>query len=185
MNCPVCNVPLAPMAYEGIEVMSCSRCEGCFLNFLRLRAALAGEQAPRSDAERSAALAKSGTAASAGADERDALPCPVCQAPMRRYIHENSSGVWIDACGAHGAWLDAGELQQLEAWTEATRTGGGVAAPTRVTPEAAANVPAAPANEESTDDWLTSGDDAEGERDTETPLLLSKLTAHLRGLGRD
>jgi Zn-finger nucleic acid-binding protein len=180
MNCPVCGIPLSPMAHEGIELMSCSSCNGCFLNFMRLRAALAGENAPRSDAERSAALARAGTAKDLTADEREALHCPVCDAPMRRYIHQHSSGVWIDACATHGAWLDAGELEQLEAWTEATRTGGGSQSASRVTPEAAANVPPAPAME-STGDWLAlaGGDDDEG-----TGVLLGKLTARLRGLSR-
>ncbi|MEZ0236310.1 MAG: zf-TFIIB domain-containing protein, partial [Actinomycetota bacterium] len=139
--------------------------------------------APRSDAERSAALAKAGSPLQAKKDERAQLLCPVCQAPMRRYIHQNSSGVWIDACSAHGAWLDAGELQQLEAWTEATRTGGGAAGPTRVTPEAAANVPAAP-EAETTGDWLAILGEEEPE-DEGTGALIGKLTAHLRGLGRD
>jgi hypothetical protein len=43
---------------------------------------------------------------------------------MRRYVHQYQSGVWIDACEAHGIWLDAGELEQLEAFAEASRRGG-------------------------------------------------------------
>lgn len=181
MNCPVCAIPLAPMAHEGIEVMSCSSCSGCFVNFMRLRAALAGETAPRSDAERSAALARAGTSKDARPDQREALECPVCAAPMRRYIHQHSSGVWIDACSAHGAWLDAGELEQLEAWTEATRTGGGAQGATRVTSEAAAGVGSAPSME-STGDWLALGDD--GEDEDGIGALLGRATARLRGLRR-
>jgi hypothetical protein len=53
-----------------------------------------------------------------------------------------------------------------------------------VTPEAAAKVPPAPAHEEPTGDWLATGEDA-ASGNPETPILLGKLTAHLRGLGRD
>jgi hypothetical protein len=42
-------------------------------------------------------------------------------------VHQYASGVWIDACGVHGVWLDAGELEQLEAYAEASFRGMGAA----------------------------------------------------------
>jgi Zn-finger nucleic acid-binding protein len=42
--------------------------------------------------------------------ERAAVDCPICHAPMSR---ETFKGVPIDACEAHGIWLDSGELETI------------------------------------------------------------------------
>lgn len=177
MNCPVCAVALTPTMHEGVQVMSCPTCNGCFVNFMRLRATLAGEAQPRTRDEQVHALRNSGTASVVDKDERDALSCPVCRATMRRYIHQHSSGVWIDTCSSHGAWLDAGELEQLEAWTEATRQAEGRPAATP-----ASEQPALPADEPTTGMWRA----ADGDEDSDEGLgsLLGRATARLRGLGR-
>jgi Zn-finger nucleic acid-binding protein len=153
---------MGSVEYEGVDMLSCSQCSGRFVQFMRLRSILGDERQPRSWDERSAALDKAATAHRAERDERDPLPCPVCGLAMRRYVHQHSSGVWIDTCSPHGAWLDAGELEQLEAWTEATRAGR---------PSSAG----ASADEHS--DWIAwHGDDADGIGD-----LLGRLTNLIRG----
>lgn len=38
---------------------------------------------------------------------------------MQRLMYAYDSGVHIDSCKTHGIWLDAGELQRIEAWFEA------------------------------------------------------------------
>lgn len=56
-------------------------------------------------------------------DDRDrALKCPVCSADM---AIERVHGVRIDACRAHGAWFDLGEVPQL---IERVRAGEALAA---------------------------------------------------------
>lgn len=109
--------------YEGMDMLACTQCRGRFVQFMRLRAILGDEREPRTWDERQAALEQAATAHEAPQDDRDPLPCPVCGLKMHRYVHQHSSGVWIDTCAPHGAWLDAGELEQLEAWTEAVRAG--------------------------------------------------------------
>lgn len=51
----------------------------------------------------------------AGDDVRD---CPMCERPMGSVRYAFTSDVVIDVCERHGVWLDAGELDQLEAWAE-------------------------------------------------------------------
>lgn len=43
-------------------------------------------------------------------DEAGSRPCPVCGETM---VVENKQGVTIDACPAHGIWLDKGELPAI------------------------------------------------------------------------
>lgn len=123
MECPRCAARLSTTTHEGAELQRCVECDGSFLTYDALRTALTSEARPRSEAERSAAIAASATAATAAPDEREPLRCPACQAPMRRYVHQYASGVWVDTCEEHGLWLDPGELQGLEAYAEAAQRG--------------------------------------------------------------
>jgi Zn-finger nucleic acid-binding protein len=44
------------------------------------------------------------------------IKCPVCCQLMNRVNFGTRSGVIIDRCKAHGAWLDGGELRHLMEW---------------------------------------------------------------------
>lgn len=48
-------------------------------------------------------------------------PCPACAKIMNRLNFAKSSGIVLDVCKAHGAWLDAHELRRL---VEFLRSGG-------------------------------------------------------------
>lgn len=52
------------------------------------------------------------------------IPCPHCSRLMNRVNFSKSSGVIMDACKAHGVWLDRGELQRVIGFIE----GGGMEA---------------------------------------------------------
>ena len=45
--------------------------------------------------------------------------CPSCGYTLRKDVWKFGSGVVIDVCDEHGAWVDAGELERIEAWAEA------------------------------------------------------------------
>jgi Zn-finger nucleic acid-binding protein len=62
-----------------------------------------------------AAMQAQGVVSADGAEQRS---CPECAAPMSTYTYAYESGVQIDQCSAHGIWLDAGELDRIEAWVE-------------------------------------------------------------------
>jgi Zn-finger nucleic acid-binding protein len=129
MNCPSCSRQLVADQHENVAIHTCPGCAGCFLGFNELRTVLESETSARSDVERAQALEQAGTASTTLPDTRADLQCPSCVTPMRRYVHQYSSGTWIDACEEHGIWLDAGELARLEAYAEAVRCGGIVATP--------------------------------------------------------
>lgn len=42
--------------------------------------------------------------------------CPVCAERMSPWNFGGRSGVILDRCGAHGYWLDGGELRRLAEW---------------------------------------------------------------------
>ena len=86
------------------------------------------DRVPRSEQERRDALARS---MGEPVDDGDHAyrRCPQCGAPMRRHVYAFSSGVVVDTCDPHGVWLDKGELQVIEAWTEALRHGTTLAGP--------------------------------------------------------
>lgn len=123
MRCPACGDPMVDGTHEGERLHGCSSCGGRFIGYAELRRVLANETHARSESERAASMDAAGTAASVVADGRDPFACPVCADPMRRYVHQYSSGIWVDACESHGVWLDAGELERLEAYAEAVARG--------------------------------------------------------------
>ncbi|MDQ6829244.1 MAG: zf-TFIIB domain-containing protein [Gemmatimonadota bacterium] len=47
------------------------------------------------------------------------VPCPVCAKVMNRVNFGHRSGVIIDVCKGHGAWLEHGELQDVLAFIDA------------------------------------------------------------------
>ncbi|MDP2306153.1 MAG: zf-TFIIB domain-containing protein [Pseudomonadota bacterium] len=56
------------------------------------------------------------------------LRCPVCETLMTPRVWERRSGVVVDVCQAHGAWLDGGELDRLREWTASARRARGPSA---------------------------------------------------------
>jgi len=105
-----------------VTVRACPGCGGTFLPHSDLAIIAREEGAPRSEAERQAAA---NAATGRAADDPGAYirRCPICRALLRRYVYAFSSGVVVDACEDHGIWLDAGELERIEAWSEADRRG--------------------------------------------------------------
>ena len=77
------------------------------------------------DRERRAAPAPHVSAPAAGPADADRvryLSCPECRRLMNRVNVARVSGVIVDLCRGHGAWLDAGELARLVAFLD----GGGM-----------------------------------------------------------
>lgn len=123
MECPACGTALGTGTYEGVAVEACATCGGRFVAYDALRTILTTEANARSGQERADAISAAGTAATVAPEERPTLACPRCRSQMRRYVHQYASGVWVDACDTHGVWLDAGELERLEAYAEAVARG--------------------------------------------------------------
>ncbi|MCW2923960.1 MAG: hypothetical protein JWM98_1364 [Thermoleophilia bacterium] len=125
-TCPACGSTLVPVQHEGASLDRCPNDCGLWLDRGELGHVAAAEGADRSTAEEDAALA-SGRADGVRAlvEEAASTPrraCPVCRRPML-LVEYPGSGVPMDECGEHGTWLDAGELERIEAFAEGMRRG--------------------------------------------------------------
>jgi Zn-finger nucleic acid-binding protein len=137
-RCFPCDVDLVPHEHEGRTLHACPSCAGLFITQAALGAVARDSQSPRTPAEHEEAVA----AATGRLDDDSPIAvrrCPSCAKVMRRFVYAFSSGVVVDSCDSHGTWLDPGELQRIEAWSEATGHG----AQTVADPAAASSAPAA------------------------------------------
>jgi Zn-finger nucleic acid-binding protein len=125
-TCPVCGTALETYHHEGAELDRCPGGHGLWFDRGELAHVVRNEQESRTAEERAeaaeAATNAPGAAVLAEIDA-DRRPCPVCATPMRLTEYAGS-GVAIDECPRHGVWLDAGELEQIEAYGEAMRRQG-------------------------------------------------------------
>ena len=122
-QCPVCTVDMAPTFYETAMIYSCPDCRGTFMPLDQLQAITNNETQPRSRDEHLEALDRACEKLPLLDHIRAPIPCPWCDEPMERSVFDDSSGIGIDQCAAHGVWLDPGELERAEAWREALRSG--------------------------------------------------------------
>jgi Zn-finger nucleic acid-binding protein len=96
LQCPRCSEAL-DRAFTGVAV--CPRCQGAWIEQATLDTAFGNPRWPP------------------GQDVwwQDDLECPECAAVGARskLSARSSNGVMVDACSAHGVWLDRGELGRL------------------------------------------------------------------------
>jgi Zn-finger nucleic acid-binding protein len=131
---------MSSRVHESATIWSCAACSGVFLPAQQLRAIMADEAAPRSEQERRAAIAAAVPPPPAEQLQADVTACPWCTQDMQRVNYGVDSGVLIDRCDSCGILLDAGELERLEAWAEATRSGGtGIVSAPRATADPGAD----------------------------------------------
>ena len=108
-NCPVCNVPLEPEAYEGLLIQHCPQCQGHLLERARLEAI---QRIPQKT------LAELETEAQAGftGDTAAPLRCPRCHVTMlKRPLALPGFNLQFDLClDCKLVWLDGGELAMAQ-----------------------------------------------------------------------
>ena len=118
MICAHCGVALVPETYEGITIDRCPSCQGVWLDAGELSHILETREVEISPevVRETLALAASGVSQS---ERRTLIGCPQCQGPMDPINFDYTSGIVIDHCPlGHGNWLDAGELEQVQAHLE-------------------------------------------------------------------
>ena len=107
-SCPRHPHALAPSTSGGIELLTCSGCDGAFLDVDALVRLLVDRALLRRHADaRVPAVDRRRRPPSVGA-----LACPVCRADMRELVYGDSE-VRVDVCGEHGMWFDARELHEV------------------------------------------------------------------------
>lgn len=117
MPCPACEGKLRQIRIDLQPPLTIERCGGCcglFFNPGELEHVLEAQTHPvvRVDYQQIDVLASD--VSNQGAIRY--RKCPVCAERMSPWNFGGRSGVILDRCGAHGYWLDGGELRRLAEW---------------------------------------------------------------------
>lgn len=118
MNCPHCSISLISEGYEGVTIDRCPTCTGTWLDAGELTHIVETREVdiPLEVVRETLALATIGVSSR---DARTLVACPKCHVPMNTINYDYTSGVIINHCGAgHGNWLDATELEKVQAHHE-------------------------------------------------------------------
>ena len=105
--CPRCQAPLEEDDYRGSVIDICTKCSGLWLDMPEYDFHTS-ERDVYADPSIGREFVKQGYPSQEGY-----LPCVRCQKLMNRINYRRLSGVMIDVCKQHGAWFDAGELEQI------------------------------------------------------------------------
>ncbi|MBZ5712070.1 zf-TFIIB domain-containing protein [Nannocystis pusilla] len=120
-DCPGCGEPLHRAAVRhGVELDACGACGGIWLDAGELESLTSGlDPAPgRGAADEAELRGRVPRPASRESDVRY-RECPRCRDVMNRRNFGTISGVIVDECRRHGLFLDAGELEEVEAFLRA------------------------------------------------------------------
>lgn len=132
--CPRCNgAALAAVQLEdGVKVLQCGGCGGCFLRVSAWTEVLNRTATPGASDPLLAKFVP--PPPSQGKPEARQLPrqallapcsCPDCRKPMDRVTFGAQSSIVVDICNMHGIWVDAGELVEAVAFVRARDQHGG------------------------------------------------------------
>jgi Zn-finger nucleic acid-binding protein len=108
-SCPDCRLALVSRFAGVVGFSECARCGGLFLGREAFDA-VAKDAGTRERARAFDAAPRGATEPEPGFHYR---PCPVCRKLMNRSNYGGGSGVIVDVCGPHGAFLDRGELTKI------------------------------------------------------------------------
>ena len=113
-TCPDCKAGFVARQAGVAGFSECPRCGGLFLTRASFDAVV------KDAAMRASARALDVVPAGKAAPEHGFhyRPCPVCRKFMNRSNFGGGSGVIVDVCGPHGAFLDRGELTRIVDFVE-------------------------------------------------------------------
>lgn len=124
MQCPGCRATLGTVDYEGIKIEICPKCEGAWLDAGELGHIVKAREVRFDEDERRAVVAATKiTPVKIERVDRD-LPCPKCRGQTDALNYGGDTGIVIDKCtGCGGIWLDAGEIDRIQALVEGWEDG--------------------------------------------------------------
>ncbi|RJO65772.1 MAG: hypothetical protein C4523_15365 [Myxococcales bacterium] len=122
LHCRQCGAPMRAESYEGVRIDVCPDCHGVWLDDGELGRIVEIREAkidPIPPERLIRAKKRTGRRRKrAAAAERSRL-CPKCGQAMDAVPYQYSSDIVIDVCPArHGVWLDASELEAVQAYAE-------------------------------------------------------------------
>lgn len=119
-KCPRCSADLKTIFYEGVEIETCTVCEGEWLDAGELREIVqtVERRFSRAEIQRLDRLNRKLFKTMGPGAER--LACPKCKGvKLRPFNYACSSGIILDKCPrCGGIWLDRGELELVQALVE-------------------------------------------------------------------
>jgi Zn-finger nucleic acid-binding protein len=105
LACPACARPTQGLACGDVELDGCLGCGGVWFDDGEVDA-LAGELSDQDVASEALQAARALAADAAEGRSAAYLDCPVCRQMMSRRNYQDVSGVVLQRCDGHGAWLD-------------------------------------------------------------------------------
>ncbi len=118
-QCPVDDFTLKPELYEGVPIDRCPHCRGVWLDHGELEAIQSTQDSDFRDVPLSVMDKVTAASAMAKAKTEKALTCVTCDTALVKREYSFSSQIMIDNCPkGHGMWLDASELELLQAFYE-------------------------------------------------------------------
>ena len=117
-TCPRCSASFTPTVIEGETVHACPAGHGVWLELEQLTRITDDDVDEASSATEIVVWAASDIEPR-GLTSEKYRTCPACSQTLRKDVWRYGSGVVIDVCDEHGAWVDGGEIERIEAWEEA------------------------------------------------------------------
>jgi Zn-finger nucleic acid-binding protein len=116
-NCPLCNIVMLRVKYEGLPAFKCDRCKGYLLEAPRLKGIERNVQTPEEKLIEEAREEYH-------EDSRKRIECPKCKGYMKKTRTPPPAEILIDTCErCRLVWLDGGELAILQLQYEMSRKG--------------------------------------------------------------
>jgi Zn-finger nucleic acid-binding protein len=108
MNCPICEVELTRVIYQGFPVFHCGQCHGYLVSRQRMESISHSYVRPVEEL-------KQETLEHHHDDTGQVLRCPGCRKRMRKQSLKPPASFNLDLCDAcRFVWLDGGELARLQ-----------------------------------------------------------------------
>ncbi len=102
MQCPKCHAGMEEVESKGVTIDRCLECQGLWFDrgeAEQLSDRLVADYIDTGDPEVGEAM-----------DEIEAIKCPRCSQPMRRFFDLSESQLQFEECDEHGKFFDAGEF---------------------------------------------------------------------------
>jgi len=115
-RCPACTGDLAPVQAGGEEALRCPGCGGLWLDPATLARLTAEAVEPGAALPEGVPPSRQWSPPKVRPDEVRYRRCPTCDDVMNRVNFARVSGVILDVCRSHGAFLDSGELERIRAF---------------------------------------------------------------------